>query len=172
MEIKLNVMALSLLLLIASNAKAQFSNGVFDVMKYEAKANADISLALMRALFLAPVEVQVGGKLKAPADPRKFNDTSWVTFEAIDHKHITISRVASGPGHGISVRSLGKSKDEHVVGITVVNCTLINTMNGVRVKTWPASLEGVAVDMHFEDIIMVNVSSPILIDQGYSPHKY
>ena len=84
---------------------------------------------------------------------------------------ITISRVICGPGHGISVRSLGKSKDEPVVGITVVNCTLINTMIRVRVKTWPASLEGIAADMHFEDIIMVNVSNPVLIDQGYRPHN-
>ncbi|XWS11038.1 hypothetical protein CRYUN_Cryun38cG0049300 [Craigia yunnanensis] len=43
-------------------------------------------------------------------------------------------------------------------------------MNGVRVKTWPASLEGIAAGMHFEDIIMVNISNPVLVDQGYCPH--
>ena len=46
---KLNVMALVFLLLIASNAKAQSSNGVFDVTKYGAKANSDISQELMSA---------------------------------------------------------------------------------------------------------------------------
>lgn len=76
-----------------------------------------------------------------------------------------------GPGHGISVGSLGRYHDEQPVnGVTVRNCTLKNTMNGVRVKTWPDSPSGVASDMTFEDIIMDNVSNPILIDQKYCPY--
>ncbi|OMO79351.1 Glycoside hydrolase, family 28 [Corchorus capsularis] len=86
-------------------------------------------------------------------------------------QNVFVRRVTCGPGHGISVGSLGKSKDEPVIGISVVNCTLINNMNGVRVKTWPASMEGLASDMHFDDIVMVNVSNPVLIDQGYCAHN-
>ncbi|XVF18847.1 hypothetical protein REPUB_Repub11eG0058100 [Reevesia pubescens] len=64
-------------------------------------------------------------------------------------QQINISRVTFGPGHGISIGSLGKfEKEEPVVGVVVVNCTLTNTMNGVRVKTWPASFEGIASDIY------------------------
>ncbi|XP_059664495.1 exopolygalacturonase clone GBGA483-like [Cornus florida] len=86
-------------------------------------------------------------------------------------QQINVEKVTCGPGHGISVGSLGKYHDEQPVnGVTVRNCTLTSTMNGVRVKTWPASPSGVASNMHFEDIIMNNVSTPILIDQQYCPY--
>ncbi|TXG55479.1 hypothetical protein EZV62_020735 [Acer yangbiense] len=85
-------------------------------------------------------------------------------------QQITIERVTCGPGHGFSIGSLGKYQDEApVIGVTIRNCTLTNTTNGVRIKTWPASHEGVASDMHFEDIIMNHVENPVLIDQVYCP---
>ncbi|KAI5348142.1 hypothetical protein L3X38_001029 [Prunus dulcis] len=55
-------------------------------------------------------------------------------------KEITVTKVTRGPGHGISIGSLGKYlNEEPVVGIRVNNCTLRNTQNGLRIKTWPAS---------------------------------
>lgn len=87
-------------------------------------------------------------------------------------KGIAVTRVTCGPGHGISVGSLGKyPNEEDVVGVTVKNCTLIKTMNGVRVKTWPASYNGIASDMHFEDIIMKDVQNPVILDQEYCPYN-
>ncbi|XP_030512657.2 exopolygalacturonase-like [Rhodamnia argentea] len=85
-------------------------------------------------------------------------------------QQIFVTGVNCGPGHGISVGSLGKWKNEEpVVGVFVKNCTITGATNGVRIKTWPASPAGVASDMHFEDIQMNDVANPVLIDQGYCP---
>jgi galacturan 1,4-alpha-galacturonidase len=85
-------------------------------------------------------------------------------------RDILIQGVHCGPGHGISIGSLGKYQNEQPVsGVRVIGCTLTNTMTGVRVKTWPDSSPGFASDIHFENIIMNNVDNPILIDQGYCP---
>ncbi|KAL0366714.1 UNVERIFIED_CONTAM: Polygalacturonase [Sesamum radiatum] len=88
-------------------------------------------------------------------------------------QQVNIEKVKCGPGHGIVVGSLGKyNNEEPVVGVTVKNCTLTNTLAGVRVETWPASpSEGVARDLHFQNIVMNNVGTPISIDQEYCPYK-
>ncbi|KVI10636.1 Glycoside hydrolase, family 28, partial [Cynara cardunculus var. scolymus] len=87
-------------------------------------------------------------------------------------KNIHVERLTCGPGHGVSIGSLGKYANEQPVdGIWIKNCTMERTTNGVRIKTWPNSPPGVATNIHFEDIIMNNVENPILIDQQYCPHN-
>ncbi|XP_042509095.1 exopolygalacturonase-like [Macadamia integrifolia] len=87
-------------------------------------------------------------------------------------RNITISNVFCGPGHGISIGSLGKYKDEaDVAGITVRDCTLSGTTNGVRIKTWPNSAPGLASDLTFENIIVKNVYNPVVVDQEYCPNN-
>ncbi|CAH9081586.1 unnamed protein product [Cuscuta europaea] len=83
--------------------------------------------------------------------------------------NLLVTKVTCGPGHGLSVGSLGKRPDEDSVnGVTVRNCTLIGTTNGARIKTYRASPKLEATGITFEDIIMQNVSNPVIIDQDYS----
>ncbi|PIN25621.1 Polygalacturonase [Handroanthus impetiginosus] len=85
-------------------------------------------------------------------------------------RNINITEVTCGPGHGISIGSLGRSsKEEHVKGITVRNCTFIGSDNGVRIKTWAPSNYNLASNISFQDIAMKNVDNPIVIDQQYCP---
>ncbi|XP_043813405.1 exopolygalacturonase-like [Manihot esculenta] len=85
-------------------------------------------------------------------------------------ENLKITKVACGPGHGISIGSLGKYENEDPVsGITVSDCTLTGTTNGVRIKTWPALFPNTATNIHFQDITMENVSNPIIVDQMYCP---
>ncbi|PNX64925.1 polygalacturonase-like protein [Trifolium pratense] len=86
-------------------------------------------------------------------------------------KNLTVQNVKCGPGHGISIGSLGKIEtEENVEGVLVKNCTLTETDNGVRVKTWPNEPATLTIsDLNFEDITMVNVKNPVIIDQEYCP---
>ncbi|KAJ0253888.1 hypothetical protein HA466_0114870 [Hirschfeldia incana] len=69
-----------------------------------------------------------------------------------------------------SIGSLGKvENEEEVRRIKVQNCTVDGATNGVRIKTWPTSPPSQAGDITFEDILMINVSNPIVIDQEYCP---
>ncbi|KAF9604033.1 hypothetical protein IFM89_001393 [Coptis chinensis] len=84
--------------------------------------------------------------------------------------NINVFGLRCGPGHGISVGSLGKySREKDVTGVHVRNCTINGTTNGVRIKTWPGKHAIKAYNMTFEDIRMINVSNPIIIDQKYCP---
>ncbi|KAK8916053.1 Exopolygalacturonase [Platanthera zijinensis] len=84
--------------------------------------------------------------------------------------NVTVTNVNCGPGHGISVGSLGKDKGElGVDGVYVTNCTLNGTTNGVRIKTWQDSPAINAVNMVFSDIVVNEAGNPIIIDQEYCP---
>ncbi|CAD5192496.1 unnamed protein product [Musa acuminata subsp. malaccensis] len=54
--------------------------------------------------------------------------------------NLTIFKVLCGPGHGISVGSLGKNAGEKdVIGLKVSNYNLTGTTNGLRIKTLQSS---------------------------------
>ncbi|RAL50197.1 hypothetical protein DM860_007871 [Cuscuta australis] len=85
---------------------------------------------------------------------------------------IEVYDVRCGPGHGISIGSLGKyEEEEDVRGILVRNSTLTDTTNGVRIKTWAPSPPSKLFNVTFRDIILNRVSNPIVVDQHYCPNN-
>ncbi|KAE8793285.1 Polygalacturonase [Hordeum vulgare] len=84
---------------------------------------------------------------------------------------VRASGIYCGPGHGISIGSLGANKSRaHVSDVLVEKATLVGTTNGVRIKTWQGG-EGSAERITFQDIKMYNVTNPIIIDQNYCDSK-
>ncbi|XXG58581.1 hypothetical protein AAC387_Pa04g0861 [Persea americana] len=85
--------------------------------------------------------------------------------------NVHISKVTCGPGHGISVGSLGKYPDEKdVTGLIVSDSTISDTLNGIRIKSWGNSPSASTVsNVTFENITFKNVNNPIIIDQEYCP---
>ncbi|KAL8136698.1 hypothetical protein V2J09_002699 [Rumex salicifolius] len=88
-------------------------------------------------------------------------------------KQFTVEKVTCGRGHGLSIGSLGKfGNEEAVSGVYFKNCTVKNADNGVRIKTWLNSFPAVAEELHFEDIVVQNVTNPIIVDQAYCPYGH
>ncbi|KAL4273739.1 hypothetical protein GQ457_13G016770 [Hibiscus cannabinus] len=79
---------------------------------------------------------------------------------------INITGVNCGPGHGISVGSLGDGAYDTVEELHVKKCNFSNTQNGVRIKTFQGK-SGFARKISFEHIFFNNVQNPIIIDQFY-----
>ncbi|KAF1863452.1 hypothetical protein Lal_00030484 [Lupinus albus] len=89
-------------------------------------------------------------------------------------KNLTISNVYCGPGHGISVGSIGKNdEDVDVQNIFVKNCTFNGTSDGLRIKTWASPLNHTVKvsNIFYEDITIIDVDHPINIDQEYCPSR-
>ena len=86
-------------------------------------------------------------------------------------ENLEINGVACGPGHGISIGSLGKYPNEpDVKGLYVSNCNITGTQNGLRIKTWAPSPASTVFNLTFENIRMNDVYNPIIIDQQYCPN--
>ncbi|KAL5703784.1 endo-polygalacturonase [Ranunculus cassubicifolius] len=87
-------------------------------------------------------------------------------------KNLWIEASNCGPGHGISIGSLGQNKVEQgVSNVTVKNVVFTGTENGVRIKTWARPGNGFVRGVLYQDLIMKNVKNPIIIDQRYCPQN-
>ncbi|RLN41897.1 hypothetical protein C2845_PM01G22720 [Panicum miliaceum] len=81
--------------------------------------------------------------------------------------NLRVSQVVCGPGHGISIGSLGDDGSRaEVSGITVDSVQLHGTTNGARIKTYQGG-SGYARDITFQNMVMGGVRNPIIIDQNY-----
>ncbi|KAG6469800.1 hypothetical protein ZIOFF_070731 [Zingiber officinale] len=77
---------------------------------------------------------------------------------------VSVHNVACGPGHGISIGSLGIAGTVATASdIYVSNCNLSQTTNGGG--------SGFARNISFVNINMNEVRNPIIIDQYYCPHS-
>ncbi|XVF76921.1 hypothetical protein PTKIN_Ptkin13bG0306200 [Pterospermum kingtungense] len=86
--------------------------------------------------------------------------------------NLWIENVACGPGHGISIGSLGKELEEPgVQNVTVKTVTFTGTQNGVRIKSWGRHSTGFARNILFQHAVMTDVENPIVIDQHYCPDE-
>ncbi|CAA7060599.1 unnamed protein product [Microthlaspi erraticum] len=82
-------------------------------------------------------------------------------------QNVQINDLTCGPGHGISIGSLGDDNSKaYVSGINVDGAKLSQTDNGVRIKTYQGG-SGTAKNIKFQNIRMENVKNPIIIDQDY-----
>ncbi|KAF1870029.1 hypothetical protein Lal_00017609 [Lupinus albus] len=81
--------------------------------------------------------------------------------------NINITKVDCGPGHGISIGSLGKNGEYATVeNVYVSGCNFNGTTNGARIKTWTDG-SGYVRNVTFEHITLINTKNPIIIDQNY-----
>ncbi|CAN8294386.1 unnamed protein product [Cochlearia groenlandica] len=84
--------------------------------------------------------------------------------------NVYVHNVNCGPGHGISIGSLGKDSTKACVSnITVRDVAMHNTMTGVRIKTWQGGV-GSVKGIVFSNIQLNQVQLPIVIDQFYCDH--
>ncbi|CAA7396608.1 unnamed protein product [Spirodela intermedia] len=84
-----------------------------------------------------------------------------------------IEGITCGPGHGISIGSLGRSlQEEGVKNITVKTAEFTGTQNGLRIKAWARDSTGFVNGVSFQHAVMKNVENPIVIDQNYCPSSH
>ncbi|XP_022143115.1 probable polygalacturonase At1g80170 [Momordica charantia] len=81
--------------------------------------------------------------------------------------NVNISHIRCGPGHGISIGSLGRSGNfVQVEDIRVSNVYFKGTTNGARIKTWQIG-RGNIRRVTFQNLYFESVNNPFIIDQNY-----
>ncbi|CAA2944437.1 probable polygalacturonase At1g80170 [Olea europaea subsp. europaea] len=81
--------------------------------------------------------------------------------------NIKMKTIYCGPGHGISIGSLGKDNSIGIVeNIVLDNAFLRASTNGLRIKTWQGG-SGYVRAVRYQNVMMQDVSNPIIIDQFY-----
>ncbi|TXG67436.1 hypothetical protein EZV62_008711 [Acer yangbiense] len=147
--------------------------------------------------FKGPINFNLQGDLVAPTDGASLETEPWISFQYIDQltingggsldgqgtgddyvsigpgsRDINVTNVQCGPGHGISIGSLGAGPNEDdVIGVHVTYCNLTNTMYGVRIKTFVEPYQSTVSNIVYDQINPHYVGNPIIIDQQYNPYQ-
>lgn len=80
---------------------------------------------------------------------------------------VHVENITCGHGHGISIGSLGVHNTHACVSnVTVRNVRILDSDNGVRIKTWQGGAGAVSA-VEFAGVQMQNVKNCIVIDQYY-----
>ncbi|XP_019195810.1 PREDICTED: polygalacturonase-like [Ipomoea nil] len=83
-----------------------------------------------------------------------------------------MDRLVCGPGHGISIGSLGRFAVEvGVQNVTLINSLFVGSQNGIRIKSWARPSTGFVKNINYRNIVMKHVKNPIIIDQNYCPNN-
>lgn len=82
---------------------------------------------------------------------------------------INIEKMVCAHGGGIGLGVFGRFEDEKpVMGVTVKNCTLLQTSGGIKIESYAGSQADLILsNLVFEDIEMDDVSNPISINLEY-----
>lgn len=87
-------------------------------------------------------------------------------------RNVWAEHIYCGPGHGISIGSIGKTYNEKgVKNVTIKNTVFKGSDNGLRIKTWGRPSTAFVRGVVFEQSIMENVKNPIIINQNYCPNS-
>ncbi|GFP83126.1 polygalacturonase [Phtheirospermum japonicum] len=87
-------------------------------------------------------------------------------------RNLWMEKIQCGPGHGVSIGSLGRDFNEDgVENVTLINSVFTGSDNGLRIKTWARPSLGFVRNINYRNIIMKNVENPIIIDQNYCPNN-
>eukprot|EP00253_Pinus_taeda_P019022 PITA_19022 len=121
----------------------------------------------MHLVVVDSSDIQLNGlQIQAPEQSPNTDGDDCISISS-GSSTINIKNIKCGPGHGISIGSLGKNGEEAKIDdILVQNITFVETSNGARIKTWQGG-SGYARNIIFEDIVVHNVKNPIIIDQYY-----
>ncbi|RDX98666.1 putative polygalacturonase, partial [Mucuna pruriens] len=80
---------------------------------------------------------------------------------------LNINNVTCGPGHGISVGSIGQGGEEEFVDhVNVSNCIFNGADSAARIKTWPGG-KGYVKNIIYQNISVNQTNYPIYITQYY-----
>ncbi|KAK4343890.1 hypothetical protein RND71_036984 [Anisodus tanguticus] len=87
-------------------------------------------------------------------------------------RNLWMEKILCGPGHGISIGSLGRNYEEDgVQNVTLAYSIFTGSDNGLRIKSWARPSTGFVTNINYRNIVMKYVDNPIIIDQNYCPNN-